>query len=73
MFSEHTFIIINLSVKVGQHLQSMYGEGIMVSQSTICRFEKLEITAQQVERLFSYLICNKILMVRNSCVWGSNF
>ena len=54
MFSEYTFIIINLYVEVGQHLQSMYGEGIMVSQSTICRFEKLEITAQQVERLFSY-------------------
>ena len=26
----------------------MYGDRIMVSQSTICRFEKLEITAQQV-------------------------
>ena len=21
----------------------------------------------------AFLICNKILMVRNSCVWGSNF
>ena len=53
MVSKYTFMIINLSVKVGQHLQSMYGEGIMVSQSTICRFEKLEITAQQVE-IFLY-------------------
>jgi len=41
--------------QVGLALQTVVGEGTIVSQSTICRFEKLEITALQVKRLLPIL------------------
>lgn len=41
--------------QVGLALQTVVGEGTIVSQSTICRFEKLEITALQVKRLLPVL------------------